>query len=530
MEFDDNNYLLKKATFDKVNFRPIISQRCYYNTGRKKSKVRLNDQLIPKPTDINMAEKMIKIATPKQHPYSSHISQFAMFPSFCSPDDPETGVRATSKLFPNPPIPNRAPDVTLLSKTKGSPYRLEVLESPFKNNKKAVMWTGEHGFLDHSKPLRGEKQLFYPTPPRTVLPNQKLRDWDLTLSEQTSNMLKNLERTHWLTSYQMHYTGSGPANPLKIDDFREKMSELTGMNSLKAPLRERSFPVFVPSKPTKGCRRRQRSCLGRNHYSPFGSETLNLSTSPNQTIASDNINQPRLLAITAEHNMAPDPNQRVHSQSKNSSGSTGAQSAEPSQEVLDKQQTEKDSSAHKGRERENSRVQFNESVLQSCQEANPDTERLLDMHHRPLYQRKTEVKTEKSLCVKDESCSENKAFRVRRNICNLGHSAGAKDLAGTESEIFCRSSEQETLGKSKVIPRSICNPCILQRPSVLPDFLPEGRLGTLSLLELQNSFSRTAAHHNFNRSITHAAVNLRDNVVTGKKHVFHGINCYYLHG
>lgn len=63
---------------------------------------------------------MIKIATPKEHPYSSHISRFAIFPSFRSPDDPETGVRAASQPFLNPLIPNSAPDITLLSKTIGN--------------------------------------------------------------------------------------------------------------------------------------------------------------------------------------------------------------------------------------------------------------------------------------------------------------------------------------------------------------------------------------------------------------------------
>ncbi|XP_034553558.1 uncharacterized protein C7orf31 homolog [Notolabrus celidotus] len=177
-----------------------------------------------------MMEKMIKIATPKQHPYSSHISKFAMFPSYRSPDDPETGVRAASKPFLNPLIPNRAPDVTLLSKTIGSPFRHEILENPINNSKKAVMWTGECGFLEHTKPLKGGNQVFYPTPPKTVLPNPKLRDWDLALSERTSNMLKNLEKSHRLTSYQINYTGSGPANPLMIDDFKEKMSDPPGMD------------------------------------------------------------------------------------------------------------------------------------------------------------------------------------------------------------------------------------------------------------------------------------------------------------
>lgn len=51
-----------------------------------------------------------------------------------------------------------------------------------------------------------------------------------------------------------------------------------------------------------------------------------------------------------------------------------------------------------------------------------------------------------------------------------------------------------------------------------------------SLLELQESFSKSEAHHSFNDSIMLAPVDLRDSVGVGKKHKFHGINCYYLHG
>lgn len=62
---------------------------------------------------------MLKIATPKEHPYSSHMSRFAMFPSFCSPDDPHAGVQAASQPFLNPLLPNSAPDVNVLGKTIG---------------------------------------------------------------------------------------------------------------------------------------------------------------------------------------------------------------------------------------------------------------------------------------------------------------------------------------------------------------------------------------------------------------------------
>ncbi len=36
----------------------------------------------------------------------------------------------------------------------GSPYRHEILETPMKTRKKAVMWTGEHGFLDVSNEIQ----------------------------------------------------------------------------------------------------------------------------------------------------------------------------------------------------------------------------------------------------------------------------------------------------------------------------------------------------------------------------------------
>uniref|UniRef100_A0A672I3I7 Uncharacterized protein n=1 Tax=Salarias fasciatus TaxID=181472 RepID=A0A672I3I7_SALFA len=345
-------------------------------------------------------ENMIKIATPKEHPYSSHISRFAMFPSFRSPDDPETGVRAASQPFFNPHIPNSAPEVTVQSKTMGNPYRHEILQSPAKSSRKAVAWTGDHGFLD---PLKGEKQVFYPTPPKTVLPNLKLRDPHLSLSERTSNMLKNLERTFWLTSYQMDYTGWGPANPLKMDDFQEKISSLPGINPHRTPL--------------------------------FDEGLIQKSMSQN------------------------------------------------SQEVNAAQ------------------ISKTEASLNVCS--------------RPYSQGKVSTR-EKGWVELDEA----------RDKANIAPNA----------EVLSRASlEQDSLTEGKQLLPPTSNPSILPRP--LPGIRSTsqagavgGAGGAVSILELQNSFSKSEAHRNFNRSITHAAVDLRDNIVTGKKHNFFGINCNYIHG
>ncbi|KAM7383591.1 hypothetical protein PAMP_003230 [Pampus punctatissimus] len=482
---------------------------------------------------------MIKIATPKEHPYASHISRFAMFPSFHSPDDPDTGVRAACQPFLNPLIPTGAPDITLLSKTIGGPYRHEILETPTRTRKKAVIWTGEHGFLNHTKPLKGDGQVFYPTPPKTVLPNPKLRDWNFSLSERTSNMLKNLERAHWVTSYQMHYTGSGPANPLKIDDFKEKMSGLTGMTLYTEPLRERSDPLFVPSR--EGWRRRQRRHVEKSTCATDAAVLLNPSPALNQSTASAIINQHMPQEITAKHNESPDPNQIGHSQSEYSSGSTEAVSTEHSQEALHKHQAKRESSVYQVRERENCKVQFDESLMQlsqSSQEANTVqiTKKPSDLHNLPLSQREIEVNREKSsaeLC--DEASNKNKYLNVR-NSSSLNQTSVAKYQAGIESHLRA-GSVQEKLPEGREPPHSVSNHCFLLQPPVLPGIHPVGRNRTvgqagaaLSLLGLQDSFSKSEAHHKFNSSITQAAVNLRDNVVTGKKHDFYGINCFYLHG
>ncbi|TSK34747.1 hypothetical protein Baya_4355 [Bagarius yarrelli] len=172
-----------------------------------------------------------------------------MFPTYHYPDDPDTGVRAASKLPINPLLPANAPQVTLLSKTKGAPYRHELLEIPMCTRRESTTWTGQNGFRNHIKPVKGETQPFYPKALKT-----NLRDWKNTLLELTANVLCNLEKSTWLTSYQLHYTGTGPTNPIKLDDVNEKTVAMItgGMNRYTAQLRERSYPVFLSSRPLEG--------------------------------------------------------------------------------------------------------------------------------------------------------------------------------------------------------------------------------------------------------------------------------------
>lgn len=292
--------------------------------------------------------------------------------------------------------------------------------------------------------------------------------------------------------------------------------------------------MFVPSKARQGCRKRLESNVRRSSCSPTAAELQNTSPTLNQSTASPAVNQPQ--EITAMRNEAPDLNQMGHTQSKCSTNSTKAQQTELSQEVLRKQQAQCKCSAHKGRKRENCKVQFDNvmqgSPSQSNQEANAaqitNTEQLWDLSNRLHPQGGIEVNREESICVKDV-LSDKKLFKVGRNIPSCSPLLEDKDQTSREShpKLLPGAEDRERLHGNS-------NPCIMPRSPVLPGSSSIGTVGksgaALTLLDLQHSFSKSEAHRKFNSSITHAAVNLRDNVVCGKKHNFYGINCYYIHG
>lgn len=55
----------------------------------------------------------------------------------------------------------------------------------------------------------GQKRVSHRSPPKTAFPTPRFceRDLSRSLPERMSNMLKNLEKSQWITSYQLQYTG-----------------------------------------------------------------------------------------------------------------------------------------------------------------------------------------------------------------------------------------------------------------------------------------------------------------------------------
>ncbi|XP_033114779.1 uncharacterized protein LOC117115182 [Anneissia japonica] len=196
----------------------------YYNlTKLKKSNIRSNDQLLPRPEKSDMTAIQIDRMFPAEHPYSSHMSRYAMFPSFSkTPDDYKTGEVQKHTLPKHHEIPSNPYAVTIGSKSKGSAHRWEIQELPPDSLKRALSWPGDVFFQNRKTPHSGQQQ-FYPVPPKSVLPNHAPRQLDYSINPRTANALRNVERSHWVTTYSKQYTGYGPANALALDNFDEKI-------------------------------------------------------------------------------------------------------------------------------------------------------------------------------------------------------------------------------------------------------------------------------------------------------------------
>ncbi|XP_074051609.1 sperm-associated microtubule inner protein 4 isoform X2 [Macrotis lagotis] len=248
------------------------SPQCSMNLTDRKSKLQpardgqrpecdyLKDRRLPKP--LNIAAQPLNMEFPVGHPYQTHISRFAMFPTFTSPKDVTWGLTGS----PQQPFPTttftRNQDRHILKKPKGKAYQDENLRSPPGSPKKALHRPGQSIYYNLSRCIHRNTELFYPKYPKLSTPNTTLTTSDPLISLKRANIQKNLERSHWITSYSRDFTGSGSMNPLELDDLHaKKVAILTGKIGFDPPPQARSHPEFIPSRPLKG--RMARSLQGR---------------------------------------------------------------------------------------------------------------------------------------------------------------------------------------------------------------------------------------------------------------------------
>lgn len=203
----------------------VPTEQFYDLTLLKRSNIRSNDQLLPRPTQVDMSSIKINQMFPAEHPYSSHISKFAMFPSFSRVrDDYKTGTEAQQERPLHPQIPANPYSTTVHNKSKGAALHQETLYLPHDSEKKALHWPGDNFFQQVKSPNSGQQQ-FYPIPPKAILPNHAPRKLDNTLNPHTANALRNVERSQWATTYSNNFSGYGPSNALRLDNYDEKVDK-----------------------------------------------------------------------------------------------------------------------------------------------------------------------------------------------------------------------------------------------------------------------------------------------------------------
>ncbi|KAF6739618.1 uncharacterized protein FQA47_004899 [Oryzias melastigma] len=447
------------------------------------------------------------------------MSRLAVFPSFFPSDESES--RSTSRAFLDSCVPNRVQNVILLSKTKGNPYRHEIIEAPVRTRKTSK---GENDSLDYAKLKKGENHAFYTTPMKPILPKPKQHDWYMSKSRR--NMLQSLQKKLWVTSYQVDYTGIHPANPVKMVNFNET-SDIDGIDPFSISLVKRSFPVSSPLKAEPSFVERPAHKVGIIHPTESGLRDI----SPNRNTAV--MNQHGSQEITSIHDHVPLPSQMGHSQVERRTFCTEEQSSELFPEIPHKQRAWNKSSAHEGRHKENCKVRFDESLTQESksQRSQEGNAQIADLYSRPhSHTRMSRESRPAELNTKVLPNDRKEELTVVNPQPVL-----AKNRSSHVEFVSGWSSEQEGMTERRQLRHRVPSPhsfhSVHQRTGSGNKAEPVARAAlTVSLLELQNSFSKSDAQRNFNNSVTRTVVNLRDNVTSGKKHNFYGINCNYIHG
>ncbi|XP_036103311.1 uncharacterized protein C7orf31 homolog isoform X2 [Molossus molossus] len=462
---------------------------------------------MPKPPNSTVGE--ICSPYPVEHPYHTHIPRGAMFPTFTSPKDRYTGVRARGQRPFPPTVPTKPYDTTVL-KTRGNPYRYELLDFPMDSKKKALMWPGQDVYYDFPKCVEKNKPVFYPKPPKTFAPNTSLKSWDPINSLKEANIQRNLERSHWISSYTHDFTGLGPMNPLELDDYHEKeIAELTGQITFDPEPVEKFHSVFKPCRPLEGRIAR----LVQNRRPLESTVQQRPPSCPDCT--------PRVLCNF--HTFIPSSTELMAI-----CDNTPASKTHKYQEIEDKIKDEQSLFSTYARPPYCYSVKdlTNTDDIQLFPKIT-DTRKIEDLYWRQLslkhppfpycnpnhYIQYEHLKS--ALHDPYAICQNPVSFSKPRFLQNK------PDLEAFDIEHFLsKPEEQMTLNTEND-----------EETRSLLGWIPRAGVAKPhnNLLELKNSFSKTSAQKRFHKSILEDPKDLRDKVHSGMRHQFYDHNSYYFY-
>uniref|UniRef100_A0A8C3T6M6 Chromosome 7 open reading frame 31 n=1 Tax=Chelydra serpentina TaxID=8475 RepID=A0A8C3T6M6_CHESE len=464
-------------------------------------------------TEDQIPPRQLSLPFPVSHPYQTHISRYATFPNFKSPEDQDTGIQASSHRPFHPNVPTKAYDVIVLRKTKGNPYRHEVINIPSDSQKEALHWPGQHTYFHFPKFVEGSSQIYYPKPPKTVAPNATCNPLEPNLSPRTTNMLRNVERAQWITTYNHDFTGIGPMNSLVLDDYDMKLiGRITGELGEDVELKETFLPSLSQVRPLEG--RIARFLQSRRPHESILQER-----------DSSDVHVPPVLYTV--HAVIPSYSDVILNNRKTAPN-------------LDQQCKH---TANEAKKRDQDSLQTFH-LPQACyqRDESQDNRPIVNKFQKitdtwqteALYRRQLAVRPEtepppapswNSLYYEDLKPSHLDQYIVWHNPVSLCKPGVPKNQTGGEGGNFQpECSDQEEIQYALTLDS---NPPNMELPEWIPNSgVPRPQT---SLLELQDSFSKTGAHKRFHNSIKGEAKDLRDNIHEGRRHTFYGFNSFYFY-
>ncbi|XP_072269556.1 sperm-associated microtubule inner protein 4 [Pyxicephalus adspersus] len=451
--------------------RGLPIQQYYDLTDLKKSAVRASDDLYPKPPAASLSEKQIEANFPAEHPYHSHISKFAVFPSFRPADEP---MRCHTPLHPQTPACGHP--TLVLKKTKGNPYRHEVITIPSDSQKVALTWPGQQGYYHFPKFHNKNCQIYYPSPPKTVAPNPLYKTYEETPSDRTLNLQRNLIKSQWLTTYTRNFTGRGEMNPLQLDDYYEKViGNITGKTDENTEMKPAFLSSVLQARPIEG--RIARLLQGRRilvKKEEPESETVECKTNSHDEVETVNSS-----CTSDTYGNIVDTNERKNTKRLSST----QEHMEPDlRKITDTEKTD---------------------ALYRRQLTPAPTP--YDSEYKPVHEK---LPGEQNLNIVCEKPSEfNKPFLKR---CFSSQEACSRKPLDTHSVIGQYVNQNILRAQNAMHSVGKTLPCA-------------------TLLELQDSFSRSAAHKTFQQNFPEKEKDLRENCHSGRKHNFYGFRSIYSH-
>uniref|UniRef100_G1SXD9 Sperm microtubule inner protein 4 n=1 Tax=Oryctolagus cuniculus TaxID=9986 RepID=G1SXD9_RABIT len=479
---------------------------CHLRPNRR-SDISGNDSLMPKPPSSIVRE--ICSPFPVEHPYHTHISRGAMFPTFTSPKDLYTGIRARSQRPFPPTVPTKTYDTTPVLKTRGNPYRYELLDYPMDSKKAALTWPGQAVYYDFPKCVDKTKPVFYPKPPKTFAPNTSLNSWDPIYPAKEANIQRNLERNHWITSYTHDFTGLGPMDPLELDDYHEKeVAELTGQIGFDPEPQEKSHPVLKPARPLEG------------RIARLIQKQRPLEATVQQTPTSCPDCTPRVLCTF--HTFVPSSAEMMALSDNVLAGVTHRN--QDTEEKIKEEQSLLSTYALP--------PYYHTKDLTSIYDIKPfpkitDTKKTEDLYWRQLSLKPQPMPYYKSNNYIDYQ-DLKPAIYDKYSMCQNPYSF-------RKSSILQNNPSMEDFSLEHVLSKPEEESCLnlenSEETRPILGWIPRAGVAKpqSSLLELKNSFSKTGAQKRFLKSILEDQKDLRDREHSGMRHQFYGYNSHYFY-